>query len=321
MNSSNFYKASFIIPVHNEEKNIPLVYEAIVKIMESDIKKGNQLEIVFVNDGSQDNSEKEIEKLAMSDDRIKPINFSRNFGKEAATSAGLHNCVGDFAIIIDADLQHPVEIVPEFIKKWQEGNDVVLGKIEQAKSSLHKRISRKIFYKLMSVIQDGDIDLGGNDFRLVDRGVIDAFNELGEQNRATRNLIDWLGFKRTEILFTPNDRVHGEPSYTTRKLIRLAINAIVSNSLFPLKVAGYLGSFIFIISGIMGIFIFIVKYILKDPWGWGFSYPSILAVINMFLIGLVLMCLGLVAIYIGHIKHEVVGRPLYVIRKNRKAIR
>ena len=309
------FSGSFIIPCFNEGKNIPLIYDALSREVQKE--KDFSYEIIFVNDGSSDDTESILEEIVQKDEKVKALNFSRNFGKEAATSAGLHAATGDFAMIIDADLQHPVEKISDFIEKWKEGYDVVVGKLVLSKSNLHKRIARKFFYYFLEKIQDSDIDLQGNDFRLIDRQVIDAFNYFEERGRVTRNLIDWLGFKKTEIFFEPKERVHGEAVYTTAKLFNLALNSIISNSLTPLKVAGYLGVFIFIVSTFLGIFIFIQKYVLNDPFGFGFSYPAILAVVNMFLISIVLTCLGFVAMYIGKIKEEVTNRPLYVIKKNR----
>lgn len=312
-------KASFVIPAHNESLNIPLIYKAIVDICKTEKERGviDSYEILFINDGSTDDTALKIDEIAKLDESVKAIHFSRNFGKEAATTAGLHYATGDFIIMLDSDLQHPVELIPDFINLWRDGFDVVVGKIKKSKSSFLKRVGRKVFYYIISKIQDTDIDLSGNDFRLIDRQVVDAFFEFEEQGRSTRNLIDWLGFRRAEIEFTPNNRQHGEASYTTAKLFKLGINSIISNSLFPLKIAGYLGVFIFSVSGLLGVFIFINKYLIDDRYGFRFSYPSILAVVNMFLIGIVLICLGLVALYIGHIRHEVLRRPLYVIKKNR----
>lgn len=319
---SNSIKASFVVPVYNEVKNISTFYSELLQTINLEVsaKVIDDYEIIFINDGSHDDSQIEIDKIVAIDHHVKSIEFSRNFGKEAATSAGLHNSKGDFVIMLDSDLQHPIELIPSFIKKWREGYDVVVGKIKSSKSSIHKRAGRAIFYYLLSKIQDEDIDMNGNDFRLIDRQVVNAFIKFEEQGRSTRNLIDWLGFTRTEIIFTPNKRQYGEASYTTSKLFKLGLNSIVSNSLFPLRIASYLGIVIFMISSTLGVFIFIEKYLLNDIHGFRFSYPSILAVVNMFLISIVLICLGLVAIYVGHIKHEVLKRPLYVIKKDRRNI-
>ncbi len=310
-------KASFIIPAYNEELNIPIVSKAVKDIME---QISHDYELLFINDGSRDNTFQAIEKEVKENPKVKAIHFSRNFGKEAATSAGLHHAEGDFAIIMDSDMQHPVELIPQFIQKYSEGYDVVVGKINISKSSLHKRVLRKVFYKTLSAMNDHDVDVSGNDFRLLDRQVIDAFKTFDEGNRATRTLIDWLGFSRTYIYFTPNERENGEASYTTRKLVKLAMNAFVSNSLMPLKVAGYVGSIVFAVSGTLGLFMIVEKYILGDPMGFKFSPVSQLAVFNVFLVSFVLLCLGFMAMYIGNIHHEVRRRPLYIIRKNRKII-
>lgn len=320
--NSTSVKGSFVVPVYNEEANILPFYAELSKVLQSEIASRNidDYEIIFINDGSTDNSKSEILKILATDSKLSIIDFSRNFGKEAATSAGLHNATGDFVIMLDSDLQHPIELVPEFIAKWRAGSDVVVGKIIASKSALHKRLGRKVFYYILSKIQDDTFDMTGNDYRLIDRQVVESFVKFEEQGRSTRNLIDWLGFERAEIPFTPKSRIYGEASYTSGKLFTLAINSIVSNSLFPLRIASYLGILIFICSSLLGAFIFVEKYLLNDMHGFKFSYPAILAVVNMFLISIVLICLGLVAMYVGHIKHEVLKRPLYVVKKNRRSI-
>ncbi|MDO8575393.1 MAG: glycosyltransferase family 2 protein [bacterium] len=301
---------SIIIPVHNEEKNIALISSEITKLF---LNLSYDYEIIFVNDGSNDNSGRIIEDLAKTDDRIKYIEFSRNFGKEMATTAGLHHSKGDCAIMIDADLQHPVEIIPKFITDWEKGFEVVVGIRKSCKSDTFIKIfGSKIFYMIMSRISDINIAPNSTDFRLVDRKVIDAFNQCTERTRITRGLIAWLGFRRSFIEFEANGRAHGEASYSTLKLIKLALSSFVSLSLFPLKIAGYLGIFITSLSGLLGLFIFIEKVILNDPMG--FTWLSMLVVMNLFLIGIILSCLGLMALYIASINTEVSGRPMYVVR-------
>lgn len=306
---------SIVVPVYNEEKNIPLLYDELTVVGE-EIREKYDLEIIFVNDGSTDISHQVISDLSNSDDRVKYVELSRNFGKEVALTAGINNCRGGACIMLDADLQHPVELIPEFIRKWEEGAETVIGIREENKTGgLIKNVGSALFYRIINRIASVNIIPGATDFRLLDRIVIDEFNKFTERNRISRGLIDWLGFKRAYICFKAGERIRGRPGYSFFKLLRLAMNSFVSLSLFPLKIAGYLGLLITTISGIMGLFIFIENFILKDPMELNFSGPAILAVFIMFLVGIILSCLGLMALYIAAIHGEVVNRPLYVVRK------
>jgi dolichol-phosphate mannosyltransferase len=303
---------SIIVPVYNEEKNIPLFYEKIQAILNV---LSYAWEIVFVNDGSCDKSILELEKISQKDLRVRVIDFSRNFGKEIAVTAGINNCQGVACIILDADLQHPIEKIPDFIKKWEAGAEVVVGVRKKNKGEgFVKKIGSYFFYKMINRISDMKIVTRATDYRLIDRIVIDAFNQLTEKNRMTRALIDWLGFRREYIYFEANERIHGVPAYSFWKLVRLAFNSMIAFSLFPLKLAGYLGVIITFFSGLLGIFIMIDRYMTKELH---FSGSVILAVVILFLIGVVLVCLGLIALYIANIHAEVTNRPMYIVRKAR----
>lgn len=307
---------SIIIPVFDEEKNIPLLYDKLVKTFDG-LKDKYDREIIFVNDGSKDKSGEIIENLANSKE-VKYIEFSRNFGKEIAASAGIHHCQGDAAIIIDADLQHPPELIPEFISKWENGADIVIGvRRENKNEGLVKKCGSILFYRIMNSIGDTKIIPNSTDYRLIDKKVIQEFNRFTEKNRITRGLIDWLGFERDYVHFKANGRNFGKARYDNLQLVKLAVSTFVGHSLFPLKFAGYLGILITFFSGALGIFIFVERYILGDPWSMHFSGPAILAVINLFLIGIVLICLGLTALYIANIHQEVINRPMYVIRSKK----
>lgn len=304
---------SIIIPIFNEEKNIPILHGKLNDIIES-LKY--EFEMIFINDGSRDKSMEELRKIENLDKRVKIIDFSRNFGKEIATTAGINSCQGDACIMIDADLQHPVEKIRDFLLKWEEGFEIVIGVREKNKGEgFVKKMGSFFFYKIINRISETKVMTNATDFRLLDRIVIDEFNRLTEKNRMTRALIDWLGFRREYVYFKANERLHGKASYSYIKLFRLAFNSMISLSLFPLKIAGYLGIIITFLSGMLGIFIFVSKYIMHSL---EFSGSAILAVINLFLIGIVLICLGLIALYIANIHSEVNNRPLYVIRKTRK---
>ncbi len=293
-----------------------MMYRELIKILKG-LKKFDY-EIIFVNDGSSDNSEEVIEDIASRDRKVKYVGFSRNFGKEIATSAGIHSARGDAAIMLDADLQHPPELIPKFLDKWQDGADVVVGVRKNSNSeAVVKRIGSFWFYKIMNLIGETSITPNATDYRLLDKKVIQEFNRFTERNRVTRGLLDWLGFKKEFIYFNTNDRKSGKAAYNYLKLLKLAFSTFVNHSLFPLKFAGYLGIMITPLAGILGLFILVNKYFLKDPFGFAFTGTAMLAVLIIFLVGVILVCLGLVALYIAEIQGEVLNRPMYVVRKTR----
>ena len=303
---------SLIVPAYNEEENIPELYERINTFIEG---SAYDWEIIFINDGSRDRSIDRLEEISKKDLRVNIIDFSKNFGKEIAVTAGINYAKGAACITIDADLQHPIEKVTEFLDKWEKGAEVVIGVRKKNKGEgVIKKFGSYIFYKIINSISDTKIVTRATDYRLLDRLVIDEFNKLTEKNRMTRALIDWLGFRREFVFFDAGERLHGQPGYSFLKLVRLAFNSMISLSLFPLRVAGYLGIFITLSSGALGIFIIINRYLTKDFY---FSGTAILAVIILFLIGIVLISLGLIALYIANIHAEVNNRPMYVVRKSR----
>lgn len=308
---------SIIVPIFNEARNILKLYSELIKVLSTDYN----FEVIFVNDGSKDKSQVIIQNLKKIDRRVRLINLTRNFGKELATTAGINHSLGNACIIIDADLQHPPSLIPKFIEKWEEGSSVVIGVRKSNKGEgLIKKIGSKIFYKMINKISQTKLVPNTTDYRLLDRGVIDEFNKFSERNRMTRALIDWLGFDTEYIYFDAGKRKSGRARYSNFKLLRLAVNSMVSFSLFPLKIAGYLGIIITLLSVPLGLFILIEKYILNDPLRLYISGPATLAVILVFLVGIVLVCLGLIALYIANIHEEVINRPLYVIKKSKNSL-
>jgi polyisoprenyl-phosphate glycosyltransferase len=309
---------SIITPVYNEVQNIPEFFPAI---LDATKKLDYKFELIFIDDGSNDQSIEAIHALKTDrkDLSVKLIQLSRNFGKEIATTAGLNACKGEAAILIDADLQHPPEKISEFIEKWEQGGEVVVGvrKIH-AHGSPFKHLGSEVFYKLMSKISDTVITPHATDFRLLDKQVIEQFNRFTERERITRGLIDWLGFKREYVQFTANKRRFGTATYSTNKLIHLAINGFTTHSLVPLKLAGYLGVILCAVFGPLGIIVYIQHYWLDDRLRWDVTGTGMLAILMLFSIGVVLVCLGLVAMYVANIHSEVMNRPLYVVRKNKK---
>jgi polyisoprenyl-phosphate glycosyltransferase len=307
---------SIVIPIYNEEKNVPEIYNALKDVWKNLVKYN--YEIIYVNDGSSDDSSAAVLKLAANDKKVKYIEFSRNFGKEMATTAGLHEASGDAVIMIDADLQHSPEMIPHFIERWERGAEVVVGvRTANLGQSLSKKGGSWLFYKIMQTISETPIQQGETDFRLMDRTVVDAFNTFAEKRRMTRSLINWLGYTKEIIEFEAPARLHGDAQYSTGKLFRLGIYSFVSNSLLPLRLAGYLGLIITIVSGALGTVVFVNRYIFDDALGLAVSGSGQLAILNAFLIGIVLMALGIIALYIENIHVEITRRPLYVVRKRK----
>ena len=304
---------SIVIPLYNEKENVPMIHEQVNSAFES-VKKYYDCEFIFVNDGSQDSSWEEIEKLAEANENIRGIDFSRNFGKEIALTAGIQNAEGDAVISLDVDGQHPPNLIPEFLEKWSAGAKVVVG-VRKSNQDYgpFKRFCSKTFYKFMNLIGETKMMPCSTDFRLLDRQVVDEFKKLNERNRITRSLIDWLGFKRDYIAFEAPKRIHGDRQYSFVKLVRLAMNSFVSNSLFPLKVAGYLGVFITLSAGLLGFWILLNQVIFATFYNPVFSGIAMMSTLLVFLVGIVLMALGLIALYVGNIHQESLERPLYIV--------
>lgn len=304
-------KISLIVPIYNEQENISLLFEKVEKVI-SQIDNF-QWEYIFVNDGSKDTSLSELRTIAKSDSRVIVLDFSRNFGKEIALTAGLNRCSGDAAIFLDADLQHPPELIPDFLKKWEDGAEVVSSiRMATEKKSFIKDFGSKVFYYLINKLGDANLTPNATDFKLIDRKVINELMKFTERNRMFRGLIDWCGFKTEYIEFIAPERIHGEASYSVGKLVRLAINSFTSFSLLPLKITGYLGIFVTSISFILLLVMMIFDFLIRDGM---FSSIAFVIVTNTLILGIVLIGLGLIALYIAQIHEEVINRPLYIIRE------
>lgn len=313
-NNENKKLISIIVPAFNEAKNLP---HLLVEIKAAFKPLPYRYEVLIINDGSTDNTlelAKELE--AANPSKVRVIDFSRNFGKEAATTAGYRYAKGDAVMAIDADLQHPPALIPQFIEKWQTGTDVVIGvRQNNASDSFLKKLGSKLYYKIINRISETPIVPNATDFRLLDRQVVNELNQMTEHNRMTRGLIDWLGFRRDYIYFIAPDRLHGEAAYGFWKLVKLAAESFIAHSLLPLRLAGYVGVFIMTLSGALGIVMIIDRY--NESLGLNFSGPAILANIILFLVGIVLVMLGLLSFYIGQIYQDAQNRPLFVVRKSR----
>jgi dolichol-phosphate mannosyltransferase len=303
---------SIIVPIYNESANITPLYRAVssqLKHLDYDY------ELLFVDDGSDDDSLAQLAHISKRDTKVRVLEFARNFGKESAVTAGLHSAAGDAVILMDADLQHPPDRVKQFVTKWENGSDVVVGLRSYSQDEgLFKRASSALFYRLFGMFSDTNITPHATDFRLLDRSVVDTYNELSEHSRITRGLIDWLGYRRSYIKFKAPPRLHGEASYSFSKLFKLAVDTATAHSLVPLKIAGYLGLIILLVSGPLGLFMAYDKYI-SAVSRFNFTGTAMLAVIILFLVGIILAALGLISLYVARIHEEVMGRPLYVVRR------
>ena len=273
-------------------------------------------EVILVDDGSEDRT---VEKVATAELRkkfpVRLVAFSRNFGKEVALSAGLREATGEAVIMIDADGQHPVSAIPEMIRKWEEGAEIVTA-IRKTNRTKHK-LGSKIFYKLMKIFGNGRIREGEMDFRLLDRVIVEEFNEFTERNRVARGLIDWLGFRQEYVKVEIKGRESGKPSQSFRKLLTLAGDSFVSLSRTPLVIFGYLGLLITFVSGVLGLFILVEQYILGDPLGLDWAGAVAVSIFVAFLVGIVLISQAITALYISQIHAETKNRPLYVVDRKK----
>ena len=305
---------SVIVPVYNEAVGIKSFIEKQVFPVLSKITY--KVELIIVDDGSTDGSLEKIKKIKKPKSIVvRTIAFTRNFGKEMALSAGLKYAKSDAAIMLDADGQHPVSAIPKMIKKWEKGALIVTA-VNNGNSTKHK-LASKIFYRFMRMMGNQAIHEGAMDFRLLDRTVIDAYNDFSEHNRIARGLIDWLGFPQEYLKVSTLKRVSGKPTYSRKKLARLALDSFVSMSSAPLVMFGRLGAFITVISLLFGLFILIEQYILGDPMQLGWSGAVAMSVFVSFLVGLVLVSQSITALYISRIHTETKNRPLYVIDKKK----
>ena len=304
-------RIAIVVPVYREERNILKLYNRLETVTTpiSDIK----WEYIFVNDGSPDGSFVILKHLASQDGKVKVVDFSRNFGKEIALTAGVHASDADAVICMDADLQHPPELIPKLVEAWKRGAEVVATiRVSIDNQPLLRRVGSSVYYWLMGKISNLDMASKTTDFRLFDKKVVDAFRPVTERERMFRGIIDWMGFKKEYVEFHADAREEGTAGYSYGKLWRLAVSSITSFSLFPLRITTYLGLLISLTSSAILIWMFVMRFFFDPRY---FTSLAIVVVINMFLNGIVLMSIGLVAIYIGTIHTEVINRPLYIVRE------
>jgi glycosyltransferase involved in cell wall biosynthesis len=307
--NQNQIVCSIVIPMYNEEEVIAETYKRLKKVMD---ETGEPYELVFVNDGSRDRSAAIIAELAQTDDCIRLIDFSRNFGHQIAVTAGLDYAQGQSIVIIDADLQDPPEVIPRMLEKWREGYDVVYGKrLKRQGETFFKKFTAFAFYRILGALTNDSIPKDTGDFRLIDRKVCDAMKKLPEKNRFLRGMINWVGFKQIAVEYVRDERWAGETKYPLKKMLKFASDGIFSFTYKPLKLATYIG-FLLSASGFLYLLYVLYQRLFTSSTQTGWA--SIIAV-NLVFNGIILVILGIIGEYIGRIYEEVKGRPLYIVRE------
>jgi glycosyltransferase involved in cell wall biosynthesis len=300
-------KLSVIIPVHNESANIAPLCERLLPVLN---KITSIWEIIFIDDGSQDDTLLRVKDMSLKEPRIGAVSLSRNFGKEIAIAAGLDHTRGDAVVIMDADLQHPPEMIEAFVERWNAGYEMVYGqRTDRSDETRVKRGFAHLFYRLFSRFGEIDLPEGAGDFRLIDRKGVEVLRTLGEKARFSKGLYAWVGFKGTGVPFVVEERRFGDTKWSFRKLFRFAFDGIAAFSTAPLRVWTYLGFVISILSIATALY-FAVRTILFGTDLPGF--PSLIVSV-MFFSGIQLMSLGIIGEYVGRIFAEVKRRPLYVV--------
>lgn len=299
---------SVVVPVFNEQDVLEALHSRLLQVLAPEIPS---FEVVFINDGSKDLSAQMLDQISRSDARFKSIHFSRNFGHQAAVTAGLHAVSGQVVVVIDADLQDPPELIHQMIAKWDDGFDVVYAQKKRRDGiGPLKRMSYYLYYRLLGSLTDVEVPPDTGDFCLMDRKIVDLLNAMPERNRYVRGLRAWLGFRQTAIMFERPARFAGETKYSVKRLLGLAVDGILSLSKAPLRLAMYMG---FAASAIS--FVLLIAFLIERIFGSSQvarGWASTIVVI-LFLGGVQLICLGVIGEFIGRIYDEVKQRPLYIV--------
>jgi polyisoprenyl-phosphate glycosyltransferase len=310
-------KYSLIIPVYNEESTIPELYRRVSEVMDG---LDDTAEVIFINDGSRDRTLALLRELHDRDDRVVYLSLARNFGHQIAVTAGLNYVRGKAIIVLDADLQDPPELIPDMLKLWEQGYQVVYAqRTKRVQETWFKRLCAYTFYRLLKQLANVDIPTDTGDFCLMDRQVVDLLNQMPERNRYIRGLRSWVGFNQTAIKFERDPRFAGEVKYTFVKSLGLAINGLVSFSSIPLRLSTYLGLFSAFLAVLMAFLVLYWRIFTPDSILTGFAT---IAIAIFFLGAVQLISIGILGEYIGRIYEEVKGRPLYTLAEvGRKNVR
>lgn len=299
---------TILLPTYNEEASFPIIEQCMQQVLKDNPEY--EWEFLFVNDGSSDNSLQQMIRLHRDDSiHYSYINLSRNYGKEAAMMAGFDYAKGDALIIMDSDMQHPVEVIPEMIKYWEEGYDDVYAQRKSSKETWFKRKTSQIYYRILQRMTRVPIQKDTGDFRLLDRSCIDALKLMRETERNTKGLYSWIGFKKKGIWYEQKERATGETKWSFMQLMELAINGLTSYTIAPLRFSTVLGCVISIVAFIYLIYIIISTLIFGEPVA---GYPTIMVTI-LFLGGVQLLSIGIIGEYLGKVFNETKNRPVYFV--------
>ncbi len=308
-------RLSIVIPLLNEEKNLPELHRRLVEVTE---RLGFERQIIFVDDGSTDGSVQVMRELAAKDPHVVGLRLSRNFGHEASSTAGLDQATGDAAVLMDADLQDPPELIEQMVEQWKKGNDIVYAvRNKRFGESKFKRWTSWLFYRFINRLSDVQLPEDTGDFRLMDRQVLDALKQCREQERFMRGLVAWVGFKSTPVYYDRPARHAGETKYGFMKLLWLSLDAVVGFSILPLRLATALGFLVTLASLTMAMVVFFQKVFFGNPLP---GYP-LLTTGLFFLGGVQMLLLGIVGEYLGRVYRQTQNRPLYLVRERIAAAR
>ena len=301
---------SLVIPVYNEEQNIPLLYRELKQVF-LDMGGEYDYEIIFVNDGSQDGSVGEIKKIIVTDNRVRALSFSRNFGHQAALVAGLEQAQGVAIISLDCDLQDPPSIIKEMLDKWLAGAKVVYARRRSRQDGFLKKQTAAIYYKILDKFSDVKIPRNVGDFRLIDARVLMALKKMPEKDKYLRGLVAWLGFKYDFVDFDRPNRQHGQSGYSWKKMIKLALDGLLNFSFWPLKLGLILG----IGAAVAGLIMLIGLFLKAIIFGINYPFLDYLAIVIFILIGFLFILIWILGEYIGRIYNGIKDRPLYIVEE------
>jgi len=300
---------SLVVPVFNEEAVIGAFYERATRALAS--LEGFSYELVFVDDGSRDNTYERLARFAAEDGHVRVLKFSRNFGHQIAITAGIDHATGDCVVIIDADLQDPPEVVASMVEQWRQGSDVVYGvRMDRAGETRMKLVTASAFYRLLARLTNIHIPANVGDFRLISRRVVNQLKQLKEKDRFVRGLVSWVGFKQTGVSYHRDPRYAGETKYPFRRMLKFAFDGITSFSTLPLKFATWIGYATAVLAVMYLVYVLIAKML-----GWTVQGWTTIMVAMLFLGSVQLICLGILGEYLGRVFNEVKPRPMYVVEE------
>jgi dolichol-phosphate mannosyltransferase len=312
LSSSNPPRISIVIPVFNEERNVRLIYDEVLRVF-AGVPDRYDIEFVFSDNHSTDGTFQELAKLAAADNRVKVIRFNRNYGFQRSLLTAYRLASGDAAIQIDGDLQDPPDLFPAFLSAWRDGHDVVVGIRRRRQEARFLTMARRAFYRLLNLISEHPITPDAGDFRLIDRRILDPLKQINDMNPYVRGLIASFAANEKKIPYDRRIRLHGNSKFPVRKLVGFAFNGIYSHSIIPLKIASWAGLAIALATAILAAFYFFTALTMGSAWPGGFATTTILI---LFGVSLNAIFLGILGEYVSRIYQQVRQRPLTVIERS-----